>query len=284
MKMLNTLSGFIKERFPLENMNMKSMLMKKVVPVHKLSWAYYLGGLTLLFFIIQVLTGLFLLFYYQPTVNEAYDSVKFITEKVPGGAVIRNMHTWSSSAMILCAIIHFLTTFAMKAFEKPREITWWSGVVLIFITFTFGFSGYLLPWHQLSVNATKVGLQFIGAVGQYLPGVLSELPNKLIEIIQGGPSIGQETLSRFFAIHIVILPLAILAILGVHLLSVQLHGMSKGVSRNVEKTEPFFPNFLIKDFSLWAIVFLILFNPLNHFKYCLSKHCHNYKICKSKPA
>ncbi len=259
MKSLTTIADFLRARFPLEKMNLQSMLMKKEVPIHKMSWAYYLGGLTLLFFTIQVITGLLLLFYYQPTVNEAYDSVKFISDKVPGGAIIRNLHAWTSSAMILTAILHLLTTFAMKAFEKPREVTWGTGVLLLFITYTFGFTGYLLPWHQLSVNATKVGLQFIGAVGQYLPGSLSELPNKLIEIIQGGPSVGQETLSRFYAIHVVILPLAIFAILGAHLLSVQLHGMSKGVDEKPKIKEPFFPNFLIKDFSLWAIAFLILF-------------------------
>lgn len=259
MKSLSVIADFLRARFPIEKMNLESMLMKKEVPVHKTSWAYYLGGLTLLFFAIQVVTGLLLLFYYQPTVNEAYDSVKFISDKVPGGYVIRNMHIWASSVMILTAILHFFTTFAMKAFEKPREVTWWSGLLLLFITFTFGFTGYLLPWHQLSVNATKVGLQFIGAVGQYLPGNLSELPNKLIEIIQGGPSIGQETLSRFYAIHVVILPLAIFAILGLHLLAVQLHGMSQGTDDKYFRKENFFPDFLVKDFSLWAVTFFILF-------------------------
>ncbi|MBI2996592.1 MAG: cytochrome bc complex cytochrome b subunit [Candidatus Melainabacteria bacterium] len=224
-----------------------------------MKWAYYLGGLTLLLFIIQLITGLLLLFYYQPTIEEAYDSVKFISDKVPGGAVIRNLHSWSSSIMVLAAIIHLLTTFAMKAFEKPREVTWWSGVFLLFTTFIFAFTGYLLPWHQLSVNATKVGLQFIGAVSPYLPGTFSELPNKLIELIQGGQTVGQETLSRFFSIHVVVLPLLIFGILGVHLLSVQLQGMSKGVDGSVESSEKFFPNFLIKDFSLWTVTFFILF-------------------------
>lgn len=259
MKSLTIISDFLRARFPVEKMNLESMLLKKEVPVHKMSWAYYLGGLTLLFFTVQVITGLLLLFYYQPTINEAYDSVKFISDKVPGGAVIRNMHIWVSSAMILTAILHFLTTFAMKAFERPREITWSSGLLLLFITFTFGFTGYLLPWHQLSVNATKVGLQFIGAVDQYLPGSLSELPNKLIEIIQGGPSIGQETLSRFYAIHVVILPLAIFAILGLHLLAVQLHGMSQGTDDKYIRKEKFFPDFLVKDLSLWAVIFFALF-------------------------
>jgi|SRR3989338_8637748 len=259
MKLLLALNEYIKERFPLEKLSFQHMVMHKEVPLHKMSWAYYLGGVALLLFIIQVATGLLLLFYYQPTVTEAFDSVKFITEKVPGGAVIRNIHAWASSVMILVVIFHLLTTFAMKAFEKPREITWLTGIFLVFITFIFGFSGYLLPWHQLSVNATKVGLEFVGALSPYLPGSLSELPGKLLEIIQGGPTVGQATLSRFFTIHVVVLPFFILFILGVHLLAVQLHGMSKGIDGEVKKYEPFFLDFLIKDFRLWVITFLIIF-------------------------
>ncbi len=249
----------MRERLPLDKFNLKSMVYNKKVPQHKMKWAYYLGGLALLFFTIQLITGLLLLFYYQPTTEEAYDSVKFITEQVPGGAVIRNLHAWTSSAMVLIVILHLLTTFAMKAFEKPREITWVTGVILLFITFGFSFTGYLLPWHQLSVNATKVALEFIGVVGQYLPGEYSKIPHQIVELIQGGATVGQETLSRFFAIHVVILPLCIFAFLGMHLLVVQLHGMSKGVDKEVTVHEKFFPDFLIKDFSLWAIVFFILF-------------------------
>lgn len=259
MSVFSKILDHVHERLPFDKFNLKTMVYDKKVPVHKMKWAYYFGGLALLFFSIQLITGLLLLFYYQPTTEEAYDSVKFITEYVPGGLVIRNLHAWTSSAMILFVILHLLTTFAMKAFEKPRELTWTTGVILLFITFGFAFTGYLLPWHQLSVNATKVALEFIGVVGQYLPGELSKMPHQLVELIQGGPTVGQETLSRFYAIHVVILPLTIFAILGLHLLLVQLHGISKGTDEKYVRTEKFFPDFLIKDFSLWAVTFLILF-------------------------
>ncbi len=249
----------LKERIPLDKFNLKSMLYNKKVPQHRLKWAYYFGGLALLFFCIQLVTGLLLLFYYQPTTEEAYESVKYISDQVPGGNVIRNLHAWTSSAMILIVIFHLFTTFAMKAFEKPRELTWVTGIILLFITFGFAFTGYLLPWHQLSVNATKVALEFIGVVGQYLPGEFSKIPHQVVELIQGGATVGQETLSRFFAIHVVVLPLSIFAFLGLHLLSVQLHGMSKGIDEEVTEYEKFFPDFLIKDFSLWSIAFFILF-------------------------
>lgn len=253
-----SITSFLGERFPVENMNFHHMVEKKDVPIHKMSWGYYTGGLTLFFLIIQVVTGLFLLFYYQPTVSDAHLSVEFISKHVAGGALIRNMHTWSASCMIFFMMVHLLTAFAMKAFEKPREITWIVGVLLLFITFVFGFTGYLLPWNQIAVNATKVGLQSVEAVGEYLPGVLSQVPHILRETFQGEASVGQSTLGRFYAMHVVLLPLALFGLMGIHLLSVQLHGMSRGVDETVRKSEKFFPLFIFKDLSLWAAIFLAL--------------------------
>lgn len=255
----NALLTFLADRFPIDKMNFRSMMEKKEVPIHNMTWGYYTGGLTLFFFLIQVVTGLLLLFYYQPTVSDAYASVEFISNHVMCGALIRNMHAWSSSAMIFFAMMHLLVTFAMKAFEKPREITWIAGVILLFITFTFGFTGYLLPWNQIAVNATKVGLQSIEEVGNYLPGTLSDLPRFMRETFQGEASVGQSTLGRFYAMHVVILPLATLVVLGIHLLMVQLHGMSPGVDKPSGKAERFFPIFFSKDLGVWAVALFVLF-------------------------
>jgi cytochrome b6 len=247
------------ERLPLDKFDFYSLVRKKEVPVHRLSWAYYTGGLALFCFTIQLLTGLLLLFYYQPTVSDAHASVEHITRHIPMGALIRNMHTWTSSVMIACVMIHMLMAFAMKAFERPREITWVTGVMLLLITFGFGFTGYLLPWNQIAVNATKVGLETIEQVGNYLPGALANLPHEIKVIIQGEPSVGQATLSRFYVLHVIVLPFSIFAVLGIHLLAVQLHGMSQGVDRPTGRGERFFPFFVIKDLSLWGALFLILF-------------------------
>jgi cytochrome b6 len=253
----NTLE-FLAERFPIEKANFHSMVTKKTVPIHRMSWAYYAGGLTLFFFIVQVVTGLLLLFYYQPTVSDAHASVEYITSHVPFGAVIRNMHAWSSSCMIFCVLSHFVTTMAMKAFHRPRELTWLSGVLLLLVTFVFGFTGYLLPWHQIAVNATKVGLQSIELMGAYLPGELSKVPTIIRETIQGEPAVGQSTLSRFYALHVIILPFTVFAVLGLHLFSVQLHGMSAGVDEPPKRHEKFMPFFVIKDLGLWGFAFLLL--------------------------
>lgn len=251
--------SYLAERLPLEKFDFRHLLEKKEVPVHRLSWGYYTGGLALFFFLIQAVTGLLLLFYYQPTVSDAHASVEYVTNQVAGGALIRNLHAWTSSAMILAVMVHLLLTFAMKAFERPRELTWLSGVFLLGVTFAFGFTGYLLPWHQIAVNATKIGLQTVEALGQFLPGAMAEWPRLLRETLQGEASVGQATLSRFFALHVIVLPLLVGGILGLHLLSVQLHGMSPGVEEPPRRQEPFFPVFLIKDLSLWALAFMGLF-------------------------
>ncbi|MCC6758962.1 MAG: cytochrome b N-terminal domain-containing protein [Candidatus Omnitrophica bacterium] len=253
------LTDFLSDRLPLHKLSFENMVTKKEVPVHGMSWAYYMGGLTLLFFLIQLVTGVFLLFYYQPTVSDAHASVEYITFFVNSGFLIRNLHTWSSSCMIFCLLVHVLTAFAMKGFARPREITWWSGSLLLILTFSFGFTGYLLPWHQIAVNATKVVLQSIEEVGRYLPGGFANLPTYIKELIQGEASVGQATLSRFYALHVVILPLIFFATLGLHLLSVQLHGISQGIDNPSKKTERFFPFFILKDFWLWGLAFLVVF-------------------------
>lgn len=256
---LQQTEDYLAERFPVEKMNYAAMVKKKEVPVHRLSWGYFMGGLAMFFFMVQVVTGLMLLFYYQPTVSDAHASVEFITNQVPAGALVRNVHAWASSLMIASVLVHLLTAFAMKAFAKPRELTWVTGVALLGITFAFGFTGYLLPWHQIAVNATKIGLQTVEEVGRYLPGQMASWPGAMKEIIQGEASVGQATLSRFFALHVIILPLSIAGTLGIHLLSIQLHGMSRGIDGEPRRNEKFFPTFMLKDLQVWGVAFMVLF-------------------------
>jgi len=258
MNKVAQLIAFMAERFPVEKLDVRHLVQKKEVPLHRMSWAYYAGGLVLFFLSIQLVTGLLLLFYYQPSINDAHASVEYITQHVSGGALIRNLHAWAASGMIATLLVHLITTFAMKAFARPREITWVSGVLLLLLTFGFGFTGYLLPWNQIAVNATKVGLQSIEQIGQYLPGDLATVPIRIREAIQGEAAVGQATLSRFFAVHVVVLPLATFAVLGLHLLGVEIHGMSQGVEEPTGRTERFFPFFILKDFSLWGVVFLVM--------------------------
>lgn len=252
--MLENLKSQLKERFPI---NFENFVFKKEVPVHRSQWLYFLGGLTLFCFIIQLITGLLLLPYYEPTIITANQSIEYITRYVPFGYLIRNIHAWSSSFMIFFAVIHLLSVFATKSYVKPRELTWLTGVLLLLITLGFGFTGYLLPWHQIAVNATKVGMEIVQSSTSFLPGIF-KLPGEFFATnLRGGPAITQTTLSRFFVIHVVILPFIFFGLIMIHLFMVQLHGLNKE-GFNVVRIEKFFPDFLIKDLVAWLILFLIL--------------------------
>ena len=247
----------IKERIPLEKISYENFVLKKEVPVHKSSWIYYLGGMTMFCFLVQLVSGLLLLPYYEPDIVTAYQSIEYINYFVPNGFLIRNLHAWAGSFMIFFAIVHLLTVFATKSYLKPRELTWATGVLLLVITLGFGFSGYLLPWHQIAVNATKVGLEILQSSTNFLPGVFKLPGEVLASNLRGGPIITQTTLSRFFALHVVILPFMFFALVLVHLFLVQLHGMNKE-NLNVKKYEKFFPDFFVRDLAVWLFLFLVL--------------------------
>ena len=136
----------------------------KTVPVHRLSYWYFLGGMTLFLFVVQVLTGILLLLYYRPGANEAFESVQYIMTQVQFGWLIRSIHSWSANLMIFTAFAHMFSVLFLKAYRKPRELTWVSGMLLLFLVMGFGFSGYLLPWNTLAFFATKVGTQMAGQV------------------------------------------------------------------------------------------------------------------------
>src|SRR6516164_5190112 len=139
-------------------------LHKKTVPLHRLSYWYFLGGITLFLFVIQVLTGILLLLYYRPGANEAFESVQYIMTQVQFGWLIRSIHSWSANLMIFTAFAHMFSVLFLKAYRKPRELTWVTGMILLFLVMGFGFSGYLLPWNTLAFFATKVGTEITGQV------------------------------------------------------------------------------------------------------------------------
>jgi len=241
----------------IKKITFENFILKKEVPIHKSSWIYYLGGITMFCFLIQLTTGLLLLPYYQPTIVNAYQSIEYLNYYVPNGFLVRNLHAWASSFMIFFATIHLLTVFATKSYDKPRELTWTTGILLLLVTLAFGFTGYLLPWHQIAVNATKVAMEIIQSSTSFLPGIFKYPGKFLSETLSGGPIITQTTLTRFYAIHIVLLPLFFFALVGIHLFLVQLYGMNKGEFK-ITKYEKFFPDFFVKDLAVWFLTFLIL--------------------------
>jgi len=225
----------------------------KTVPQHNHSVWYYFGGVTLFLFIVQVVSGIFLLFYYRPGADTAFESIKFLMVKVKFGWMMRSIHSWSANLMVLAAFVHMFSVYLTKAYRKPREMTWVSGMLLFFLALAFGFSGYLLPWNELAFFATKVGTDISGAVPL--------IGKPIMQLLRGGEDVTGATLSRFFGFHIALFPAIFTALLGAHLLLVQKQGMSSPLG-HVEgpdsKQMPFFPNFVLRDMLLWLIVLNIL--------------------------
>ena len=216
----------------------------KTIPRHRHTIWYYVGGMTLFLFGLQVATGILLLLYYRPSAGEAFESVQFIMTVVPFGWLIRSLHSWSANLLVFVLFVHMFSVFFLKAYRKPRELTWVSGVLLLFLMLAFGFSGYLLPWNELAFFATQVGTQ--------VAGVLPLMGPFMLRLMRGGDQVTGGTLTRFYGLHVAILPALTTVILGLHLALVQKHGMSVPPGTESRKSFPFLPNFLLRDCIGWC--------------------------------
>jgi len=244
MTLSERLRAFVRERYALGGLG--ELLTHKTVPVHRHTVWYYCGGMTLVLIAIQIASGLLLLLYYRPSVDGAFESVRFIMTKVEFGWLVRSVHAWAANLAILSAFIHLASTYFLKAYRPPRELTWVSGVLLFFLLLGFGFTGYLLPWNTLAFFATKVGTEITASVPVVGPVIGT--------ILRGGPDVGDATLSRFFWLHIAVLPVGLAMLLGAHLFMVQVQGMSKPLSVREERSMPFVPNFLLRDLVAWSVM------------------------------
>lgn len=247
---MDKITRWLNERIGLEGI--KEIAYHKKVPLHRHSIWYYFGGMTLFLFSIQIVTGILLLFYYQPGEQTSYESVQHIVSDVPFGWLIRSLHSWSANLMVATAFLHMFSVFFLRAYRRPREVTWLTGVVLLILTMTFGFSGYLLPWNELSYFATRVGTE--------IPGVVPVVGKFILHFLRNGEDVTGATINRFFAIHIWVLPLFAMGLLGIHLLLVQKHGMSVPEKFENQKLKeiPFVPNFLLRDLLGWLFILCVL--------------------------
>ena len=231
---------------------------KKTVPLHRLSYWYFLGGITLFLFVIQVLTGILLLLYYRPGPNEAFESVQYIMTQVKFGWLIRSIHSWSANLMVFTAFAHMFSVFFLKAYRRPRELTWLSGMVLLFLVLGFGFSGYLLPWNTLAFFATKVGTEITGQVPL--------IGKAMMIFLRGGDEVTGATLTRFFGFHVAVLPGLATLLVMLHVLLVQRLGISVPpkveaewiANPNLRREMKFFPNFALREAIAWYIALGVL--------------------------
>lgn len=186
--------------------------------IPKVNWLFTLGSASLFLAVNQIVTGILLTIYYVPTPDHAYDSVQYITTQVPAGWLIRGLHHWGASAMVVVVFLHMLRIIFHGAYKYPREVTWLTGVILLLVTIGFGFTGYLLPWDQKAYWATIVGTRIAGT-----PPVIGDW---ILLVIRGGEELSAVTLARFFGVHIWVLPTVLLIITLVHLYLVIRIGIS----------------------------------------------------------
>jgi cytochrome b6 len=234
---------------------MISLARKKMVPMHRHSIWYYMGGLLLCLCLIQGFTGILLLFYYKPAAETAYQSVAEIMVNVPYGWLVRSVHHWASNLMIVVAFVHFFSTFLVKAYRRPREVTWLTGMAMLVIVMFLGYSGYTLPFDERAFFALNVGTD--------MPGAIPVVGKYMLEFLRGGENVGPQTLNRFFALHVGVLPAALIIVLGIHLLLVQLLGMSvpPSVLKEAEAkkkeipAKPMFPHLVWHDLVNCLLLF-----------------------------
>lgn len=194
-------------------------ILAKPVPKFALKWYYCLGGITAFLFVVQGLTGIMLAFYYKPTPEAAYASIQYIESQVTFGAAFRMIHHWAANGMIVMCIAHMLRVFIMGAYKPPRELNWMSGILLLCLTLAFGFTGYLLPWDQRAYWATTVGSEIAGSFP-----VIGDLALIFLRV---GWDVSGATLSRFYALHIIAIPLITVGSMVVHFLMIRRQGIMK---------------------------------------------------------
>src|SRR5216684_584131 len=213
-------------------------------------WHQVLGSVAVFLFMLQAFTGILLAFNYAPTPGDAYNSLRYIVTELTGGRLIRGLHHWGASMMIVVVVMHMLQVFLYGAYKRPREATWMAGVGLLLLTLAYGLTGYLLPWDNRAYWGTVVTTQIAGqapVVGHYLTRLLG-----------GEGSIGVVTFARFYAMHVVVLPPLMMVLIGIHIYLVRKHGVTPAPGDNAPR-EKFFPKQVFKDTVGVFVAFMVLF-------------------------
>ncbi|WP_428939548.1 cytochrome b [Fontivita pretiosa] len=217
MNLARSVFNWLDERYRLTPLIEKNITHKQVP--RTLSWAACFGGLSVLTFMVQVFTGILLLMYYKPHPDAAWDSVMFIRSNVPMGWLVQRIHAVTANLMIVLVFMHMLRVAYFKIYRKPRELHWVSGVMLAVLTTMMAFTGYLLPWTQLSYWGAKVGTE--------IPGAVPLIGPQIVRWVRRGNAISGETLGFFFALHVWLLPLIIIGFMLMHFAMIRRTGISR---------------------------------------------------------
>jgi ubiquinol-cytochrome c reductase cytochrome b subunit len=249
---------WVDQRFPLIS-TWKAHLAEYYAPKNFNFW-YYFGSLAMLVLVIQIVTGIFLTMNYKPDANLAFGSVEYIMREVPGGWIIRYMHSTGASAFFICVYLHMFRSVLYGSHRKPRELLWIFGMLLYLCLMAEAFFGYLLPWGQMSYWGAQVIISLFGAI----PGI----GDSLALWIRGDYVISDVTLNRFFAFHVIAVPIILLALVVMHILALHEVGSNNPDGVEIKKVKgpdghpvdgiPFHPYYTVKDI-VGVIVFLIFF-------------------------
>jgi ubiquinol-cytochrome c reductase cytochrome b subunit len=214
-------------------------------------WKQVFGSVAMFLFFTQALTGILLGMNYGPTPGEAHDSIRFIMRELTGGALIRGLHHWGASAMVIVVVLHMIQVFLWGAYKKPREVTWMAGVVLFLFTLAFALTGYLLPWDNRAYWGTVVTTQIAGGVPVMGPYIL--------RLIGAEDGVGVVTFARFYAAHVLMLPAATLILIVFHIYLVRKHGVAPEPGDEALPKQKFYPKQVFKDTAAIFVTFATLF-------------------------
>ncbi|MEO1335819.1 MAG: cytochrome b N-terminal domain-containing protein, partial [Myxococcota bacterium] len=213
------------------------------------SWAYVFGSATLILFLIQVGTGLVLAMYYSPSATDAWASVAYIEREVALGSVVRGLHHHAAGAMVVMAVLHMIQVALYGAYKAPKEANWLTGLALFGLVLGFALTGYLLPWDQTGYWATKVATSIAGTVPVLGPSIQV--------VLQGGNDYGSLTLTRFYALHVILLPLVVVGLIAVHISLFRKHGVTPHPNKTeaqLRVIDRFFP----KQVAMESVVILVM--------------------------
>ena len=250
---MNSLSHWIAERIPINTAQLRE-LTNEPVPNHLKRWWFALGGTPAYLFIVQIVTGILLAFYYQPAPASAYESVEYITNQAAFGWYLRSLHKWAATLMIAAVILHQMRVYFTGAYRRPRELNWVIGMALLCCTLLTGFTGYSLVFEQLSYWGATVAANISDAVpvvGSYAK-----------QLLLGGESYNDRTLSRFYILHAAVLPTTISLLVAVHILFIRLHGVTELKFEDDASDKPahfdFFPDHMLTELMIGLVLMIVL--------------------------
>ena len=247
------IARWFQERLPVSGDDLRE-LTNEPVPNHLKRWWFALGGTPAYLFVIQIVTGILLAVYYQPSAATAYESVRFITEETAYGWFLRSLHKWGATFMIAAVILHQMRVYFTGAYRKPREINWMVGMCLLICTLMLGFTGYSLVYEQLSYWGATVGANIAASVP-----VIGDFTRQLM---LGGDGYSSRTLPRFFVLHAAVLPTALVLLLIVHIGIIRLQGVSELHFEDEKGDEPkhfsFFPDHILSELAIGLLLMIVL--------------------------